>query len=787
MDVAQGTPGTPAETGRDAVEAVLKSRTWEARLAEARARRDKLLADSPRGVDAVVPPRLRPWERPARAQDRVAEDRAARLTEGLIATLPPERRRAVEERLSRAADTGLSTGTPADGERAAHDGLAAGGVQALRDEAAKSGAGPERAQPRPPRAEDRARAAEEARGPLVDAIRLATAGPAVQASQTALSGPGPSPASVARSDAAPRGVPGHGGDASAADGADGAEGSAGRSAAFRSVHRASRGTGLPTPASDPASTPAATQAAPPAADAMTRAIRALSTSAPSGAAAHPSPSRTAEERTSGPGPSGDSGEVVVHLSRRRDAALAPVLLPATARDKAADTVATRFEPASAEQIGVGAEVFRGFSAGTMIGPNDRVLPAARPVRITPLAIVLGFAVGLGLGFGLTFALRLAPALLPAATGVAATSAPQEEPRVAAAPPLASMGPGPAVTVPSQGGPVLLPMLDAEMAVAISRAAADMSPRLSGGQGALALPLAVNGDPAPLAPDPAPPVAGRGPFALASLRAMPGVADPAADPSATKDLGRSAISVVPARSAEPAPSPSEGLVQGRLAAPGEADAVPAARQAVLSRPVQAATPVAPAAGRLAEGMGVPTLPGGPGRPVARPARPVGASLSAPLARPAEPDLAPARQTAAPVPAFAGVQLRLVVPQGLPDDQTQAAEERLATAGFAAPDRRRTDVAIKGDQVRFYTPADRPAATAAAEALGAKLRDFSGSGADMPAGVIEVWLRGTGPKAATATKKPARAKPAKAAQPAPATDPLAQALRDKIIAGLRARKP
>jgi hypothetical protein len=513
---------------------------------------------------------------------------------------------------------------------------------------------------------------------------------------------------------------------------------------------------------------------------MTRAIRALSRSLPAGGA---------------DAAAGSPGDVIVRLPHR---AAPPTQIP-PAPGKSWGASAEVPDAVVSDTIGTGAEVFRGFSAGTMYDADTsaaRGEPAAgRVMRITPLAVAMGFAVGLGLGLGLTLAVRLAPALMPDPALTVAAPAPVTTavaPEATSSPPVAKVaeaGPAPLFlplqVVASLGNPAT----DAT-GFATQTGAPEARPTAPSVAGALAVPAALSGDPVPLAPDPAPPVGGRGPVALSALRPLPTAPDlTAVTPADTT----AAVDSAPL-SSQPLPVTATRAVPAPMSVPGTETDPAAGRDAAARRPSIANAPTLPSPSGLSQGMDLPTLPGGAGRPVPRPPGRDTASLAPPAARPDEPDLGPARATPAARPAFASVHLRLMVPPGFAPGDERALSARLAAAGFAPPARREVDIAIKGDQVRFYAPADREAAVTAALALGAKVRDFSDSGAGMPPGVIEVWLRNADAKPATTAssksasgKKPARAKPVKAARPAPAPDPLAQALRDQIIAKLRARQP
>ncbi|MFN0113225.1 MAG: hypothetical protein ACKVPY_00960 [Paracoccaceae bacterium] len=422
-----------------------------------------------------------------------------------------------------------------------------------------------------------------------------------------------------------------------------------------------------------------------------------------------------------------------------------------------------------------------------------VAPARRGRTVTPFAILVGFSIGLGIGIGLTAAASLFGRYFPPdPLGAPSVAAPQSvaaaarEPTVpaaatpaaatpAAAPAEADVAPfGPAVSVALSDGlaqppadPVAVPYSVASADPVVPQARSDV---LS----------------APPGPDLgfAPPAQkGVAPFRLATPAAQFAVAPP----SAVAALAPEPAVRLPGLITGYAPA----LVTAAPVSPGGPEAAPAAPSGPA--PVPVAMIAAP-------GFGVPDT-AAPADDTAQAPAPlagfpdlrgvtlVSAALP-PAARSPEPELAGARLPAGrPVPAFPNVTLLVMAPGPVAEADLASTIARLAAAGFTATETRPTGFVIRRDNVRYYHPEDRPAAEAAALALGAEPRDFTGSGSGPPSGRIEVWLKtpGTVAPAAKPAKVAKAAKPA-AARPAAASQTIIeQALRDRIIAGLRTLGP
>lgn len=114
-------------------------------------------------------------------------------------------------------------------------------------------------------------------------------------------------------------------------------------------------------------------------------------------------------------------------------------------------------------------------------------------------------------------------------------------------------------------------------------------------------------------------------------------------------------------------------------------------------------------------------------------------------------------------------------------------QLVKAGFNVTATAETGTTIRETNVRYYHPADAEAAKVLAAELDVTARDFTNVSPSPPAGLIEVWLRGSAVEKApvvVATKAKAKAKKKKSAV-APAVDPAVaesqelQLLRDRLL--------
>lgn len=86
----------------------------------------------------------------------------------------------------------------------------------------------------------------------------------------------------------------------------------------------------------------------------------------------------------------------------------------------------------------------------------------------------------------------------------------------------------------------------------------------------------------------------------------------------------------------------------------------------------------------------------------------------------------------------------VPTRTPPDIVSALRDAAVGAGFELGEARRQGVTIRQSNVRFFHPADRPAAARLAAAAGAELRDFTNYRPSPPEGTIEFWAEGSAPE-------------------------------------------
>lgn len=163
----------------------------------------------------------------------------------------------------------------------------------------------------------------------------------------------------------------------------------------------------------------------------------------------------------------------------------------------------------------------------------------------------------------------------------------------------------------------------------------------------------------------------------------------------------------------------------------------------------------------------------------------AAAPAPGDRPLAPQSVPF-PVARPAPV-GGITLVVHAPAALTDAELATAADAFAAAGFDTIEPKSVDLTIKQTNVRYFSPEDEPAAATIAEALGAKLRDFTDFSPQPPDGTVEIWLAGRGSAEPAADMKPAKsAKPAKAKKlrAASAGPSQVQILKDRLVRQLRA---
>jgi hypothetical protein len=177
----------------------------------------------------------------------------------------------------------------------------------------------------------------------------------------------------------------------------------------------------------------------------------------------------------------------------------------------------------------------------------------------------------------------------------------------------------------------------------------------------------------------------------------------------------------------------------------------------------------------------TMPGKPSEDVAL------ASIDPAPALPVVPD-PPAGDEVKPdgVAAYPPHQVVIYVPENADRNKVATEQGNLTTAGFNVDQPRAIDLKIKKDQVRFYHDEDRVVADAVAQKIGAEARDFTTADNRPPAGTIEVWFAGDGPKVAASEpgKPPATKKKKQQAKPqGPSESQQLQMLRDRIVSQLK----
>lgn len=359
-----------------------------------------------------------------------------------------------------------------------------------------------------------------------------------------------------------------------------------------------------------------------------------------------------------------------------------------------------------------------------------------------LQVAAGFGAGLILGAAATI---VGPLLRDAGpTSDAVAPAPVVALSVAPAPIVATAAPDLAVlSAAVEALPALGPPAPRPLPVLLARPAppqaADATPQgiRTGPLLASAAPFVFAAPAAALQPPPARPghferVAGRRP-----------VAAPTAPPAPADAL--------PSGAAAPPPRPRVGAGTEGLAALATADA--AVTAAALTGWA------APLPGRLA----APRIPAGDTPPAAQP---LPAAYSAPEA-PVAPALAAS--------LFPGPVI-LHAPESVADDALAEAVARLGAAGVPVGAPSRVDFTVAESNVRYFHTADAEAAAAVAEAIGARLRDFTSFAPAPPDGTIEVWLAGRGASSAASAR-------ASTTRTRGTQDPRLLNLRNRILQQLR----
>ena len=102
-----------------------------------------------------------------------------------------------------------------------------------------------------------------------------------------------------------------------------------------------------------------------------------------------------------------------------------------------------------------------------------------------------------------------------------------------------------------------------------------------------------------------------------------------------------------------------------------------------------------------------------------------------------------------PSDAGrIKAALFAPALVDKDQIAEYYGLLLETGYTVADPKSVGFAISSDQVRYFYPEDAAAARALAEAIGARVRDFTDFRPQPEEGTIEVWMSGKSGKAAPA---------------------------------------
>ncbi|WP_347312278.1 hypothetical protein [Defluviimonas sp. SAOS-178_SWC] len=337
------------------------------------------------------------------------------------------------------------------------------------------------------------------------------------------------------------------------------------------------------------------------------------------------------------------------------------------------------------------QIAAGFGAGLVLGAAAAVMvPLLQGQRDAPVPVVLTPVAPVSVA--------QAPAVGAAAPVLAALSAVVEP-----------------VPVPDPSAPRPLPALVVRPA---PPQAADAAPE-EGRTGPLLATAAPFGFEAPAAALQAPP-ARPSHVELAAAR-LP-VSEPAVDPSAADGL--------PSIVAAPPPRPR---IDPR-----------ATDLATLASPdpdVFAAVAAAAVAGWSGPPLGRLTAPRDAAGDVPLSAQSLPAAYSAP-------DLPGTTASAATL--FAGPVI-LHAPESVADAALTEIVSQLGAAGVPVGEPTRVGFTVSESNVRYFHFADAEAATAIAEAIGARLRDFTSFDPSPPTGTIEVWLAGRGNATAAAVKK------------------------------------
>lgn len=288
------------------------------------------------------------------------------------------------------------------------------------------------------------------------------------------------------------------------------------------------------------------------------------------------------------------------------------------------------------------------------------------------------------------------------------------------------------------------------------------------------------------------------------------ASAAANPAATApkpDLSNVA-SVSATMAAKPAAGPvaTDAVLAPRITAPSDADAtVPRLTAASAAPALPLPAPGLRAAAGEAAFTGpeapvrvsftlpraeLPSLPGA--GTVTRPDLPQAISLPAALRQPAgvapaappgdmplaTQDLSPPLVRAAPGDAFT---LAVHAPATVSDADIEAAATALSDLGIESLDPKSVDFTVSETNVRYYFAQDAETAGRVAEALGARLRDFTDYSPRPPQGTVELWLAGKGQAAPIAAAKPVKARKKRAAAAAPSP---VDVLKARLVQQLRA---
>lgn len=373
-----------------------------------------------------------------------------------------------------------------------------------------------------------------------------------------------------------------------------------------------------------------------------------------------------------------------------------------------------------------------------------VVVPAKPTR-KRLQVAAGFGAGLILGAAAAIVGLVLRDAGPA--GVAPTPAPvvSVPVSVAQAPSVATAAPDlAALSAAVEALPALGPSAPRPLPVLLARPAppeaADAAPRgiRSGPFLAGAGPLALEAPAAALQPPPARPthlelVVGRRPAAV-----------PAAPPAPADAL--------PSGTAAPPPRPRVGAGTEGLAALAPVDAAITAAAALTGW-------AAPLPGRLT----APRILAGDTPLAAQPLPTAYSAPEVPVERPPAVSLIPG-------------PVILHAPASVADAELAEAVSRLGAAGVPLGEPSRVDFTVSESNVRYFHATDAEAAAAVAEAIGARLRDFTSFAPAPPAGTIEVWLAGKGASGSTTARTSTK-------RTRNTQDPRLLNLRNRILQQLR----